>query len=313
MLSGKKTVTGSGRVVGRYAPSPSGELHLGNLRTAVVAFLAAKQADGSFILRVDDLDRDRDKGFARAQQRDLELLGIHWDKPPVKQQSRDSSYSEALEQLTAAGLVYPCWCSRKDILAAPTAPHSPPGAYPGTCRELSNAERAEKNATLAKQPALRVNAAAAEISVCDAIHGEYTGCVDDFVLRRGDGVFAYNLATVVDDADSGVTQVVRGADLLESTPRQIWLQQRLGYQTPEYAHVPLVVNACGQRLAKRDGAVTLQQFLSGGGSVPQLMSWFAKSLNIPAQNPKTVTDLLAGFALERIGTEPLVWQPGEPL
>ena len=271
---------------GRYAPSPTGTLHLGNLRTALAAWLAAYATGRPFLLRIEDLDRVR-AGSETQQIADLTAIGLTWDAPPVRQSERTALYDDAVAALRAAhgpDAVYECFCSRKDIAEASSAPHPapspadvgpgaalrPPGFYPGTCRGLSEAERAERRAV--RPAALRIDAAKVaglpEGSVPtarahDVLHGEVTGLVDDLVLRRNDGAYAYNLAVVVDDLDQGVDQVVRGDDLLDSTPRQRWLAEALcaarGESAPptQYLHVPLVLNAEGRRLAKRDGAVTL--------------------------------------------------------
>ncbi|GAA3712847.1 tRNA glutamyl-Q(34) synthetase GluQRS [Zhihengliuella alba] len=239
---------------GRYAPSPSGELHLGNLRTALLAWLFARSTGRGFLLRVEDLDRAR-AGAEEAQLRDLAAIGLTWDGVAERQTDRASGYADALDRLRAEGLLYECFCTRRDISEAPRAPHTPPGAYPGNCRDLSPGERAARRAE--RPAALRLRADVVQLSVQDDLHGEYTGVVDDFVVLRNDGVPAYNFAVVVDDHLQGVDQVVRGDDLLSSAPRQAYLATLLGARAPQYAHVPLALNADGKRLAKRDGAVTL--------------------------------------------------------
>jgi glutamyl-tRNA synthetase len=216
-------------MTGRFAPSPSGRLHLGNLRTALLAWLFARSAGGRFLLRIEDLDRARSKPeHEQAQIADLRAIGLDWDEEPVHQSERTELYREALERLQADGRVYPCWCTRAEIRAAAEAPHGPlpEGAYPGTCRKLTAAERAERERS-GRPAALRLDAQAAEITFQDLLHGETAGVVDDFVLWRGDGTPAYQLAVVVDDADQGVDQVVRGDDLIDSTPRQILLSRLL--------------------------------------------------------------------------------------
>lgn len=242
---------------GRFAPSPSADLHIGNLRTAVLAWLFARGSGRRFLVRIEDLD-DRTSGdFAHRQLADLAAIGVTWDAEPQWQSDHADRYDTVISALAGRGLTYECYCSRKEILNAPRAPHAPEGAYPGTCRELSDAERDERRA--ARPPALRLRSDTDEFTVHDLLHGDYTGVVDDFVLRRGDGVAAYNLAVVVDDAASGVDQVVRGDDLLASSPRQAYLAALLGHPQPVYAHVPLALNTQGKRLAKRDGAVTLAE------------------------------------------------------
>ncbi|HSI27452.1 MAG TPA: glutamate--tRNA ligase family protein, partial [Aeromicrobium sp.] len=178
---------------GRFAPSPSGDLHLGNLRTALLAWLAARSTDRRFVLRIDDLDRVQ-PGAAERQLDDLEALGIDWDGPPVRQSDRGASYTAAIDQLITAGLTFPCFCTRREIHEAPSAPHSPPGSYPGTCRGLAADEIGERAAE--RPAALRLRAQVAEFTIQDLRHGTVTGVVDDFVLMRNDGVPAYNLTTV---------------------------------------------------------------------------------------------------------------------
>lgn len=290
-------------------------MHLGNLRTALLAWLFARSSGKRFIVRIEDLDRARDKGAAAAQLADLEALGLDWDGPVWRQSERQEAYAAALAQLTAAGLVYECTCSRKDILAAPTAPHAPPGAYPGTCRERTQAEReAARDAIAPREPALRLRAPANlhELSFTDGLLGEVTAGIDDMVLRRGDGTYAYNLAVVVDDAAQGINQIVRGADLAPSTPRQILLQKLLGVPHPpavEYVHVPLVLNSAGQRLAKRDGAVTLREMCEAGETPAKVRALLARSLGLasPGETP-SMRELLARFDPARLPDAPWIYQ-----
>jgi len=244
---------------GRFAPSPTGVLHVGNLRTALLAWLFARSQDARFLMRVEDLDAGRVRPAFEAQQLgDLAAIGLDWDGPVVRQSERQELYADALARLDAAGLLYRCWCTRAEIRDAASAAHGPPpeGAYPGTCRELTAAQVAEREAA-GRPPAWRVRADGARVSFVDRLCGETTGAVDDFVVRRNDGAYAYNLAVVVDDAEQGIREVVRGADLLDSTPRQLWLGERLGLPAPAHAHVPLMLGPDGARLAKRHGAVTL--------------------------------------------------------
>jgi glutamyl-tRNA synthetase len=196
--------------------------------------------------------------FEAQQLADLEAIGLDWDGPVVRQSEREELYDDALARLDAAGLLYRCWCTRAEIREAASAAHGPlpEGAYPGTCRELTATEVAEREAG-GRPPAWRVRSGGAQVTFVDRVCGETTGEVDDFVVRRNDGAYAYNLAVVVDDADQEIGEVVRGADLLDSTPRQLWLGSRLGLPAPVYAHVPLMLGPDGARLAKRHGAVTL--------------------------------------------------------
>ncbi|MGI5221964.1 tRNA glutamyl-Q(34) synthetase GluQRS [Nocardia sp. CA-290969] len=289
---------------GRYAPSPSGDLHLGNLRTALLAWLFARSTGRRFVLRIDDLDRVRPGAEAR-QISDLAALGLDWDGPVLHQSDRLPRYDAAVEQLTAAGLTYECFCTRREIQQAAAAPHGPQGAYPGTCRDLTTAERAERRAA-GRPAALRLRAGRPDFEITDRLHGTYRGPVDDLVLRRGDGIPAYNLTVVIDDAEHGVDQVVRGDDLLPSTPRQAYLATLLGLPVPEYAHVPLVLNTAGQRLAKRDGAVTLADRLDRGDSVQGVVAMLAASLGSAGG---TARELLTGFDPDRLPRTPWVLDP----
>lgn len=293
---------------GRYAPSPSGDLHFGNLRTALLAWLYARHSGRRFVMRVEDIDTQRSsRESAQRQLEDLAALGLDWDEV-LYQSDRFDAYASALERLPH----YECYCSRKDIQDAARAPHAVPGQYPGTCRKLSDAARATRRAELAAQervPALRLRAEVTEFTVHDVLHGDYTGEVDDFILRRGGNAnqgqdWAYNLAVVVDDAFQGVDQVVRGDDLLPSAPRQAYLANLLGAPLPEYVHVPLVVTRDGARLSKRDGAVTLRQMLAGGASAADVVGELAASLGIAA---RSVDELLRDFDPARVGTQPVIW------
>ena len=264
---------------GRFAPSPSGDLHLGNLRTAMLAWLFARSTGRRFLIRVEDLDRVR-AGAEHRQLADLAALGLAWDPDVVHQSGRLPRYLEAVDQLRGRGLVYECYCTRREILHAPTAPHAPQGAYPGTCRNLDEAERAKRRRV--RPAALRLRAGTDRFTVRDQLHGNYTGMVDDMVLLRNDGVPAYNLAVVVDDAAQGVDQVVRGDDLLSSAPRQAYLAGLLGHPAPRYAHVPLVLSPEGRRLAKRDGAVTLAELGRRGVDPDAVRDALLESLGLPA-------------------------------
>lgn len=288
---------------GRFAPSPSGELHVGNLRTAMLAWLFARSTGRDFLLRVEDLDRAR-AGAEAEQLRDLAAIGVTWDGAVVRQTDRGEVYDEAIGRLADAGLTYECFCTRREIQEAPSAPHAPQGAYPGTCRNLDPAELEFKRST--RPAAIRLRAGVTECTVHDVLHGEYAGTVDDFVLRRNDGVTAYNLAVVVDDAAQGIDQVVRGDDLLPSTPRQAYLASLLHMPLPEYVHVPLVVNSDGVRLAKRDGAVTLGDLALAGTPVSEVRDRLLASLGLP---PGTMDHALGAFRPEKLPREAWVW-PG---
>ena len=317
---------------GRYAPSPSGDLHLGNLRTAILAWAMARRGAKPFYLRVEDLDRVR-PGAAERQIAEWAARGRGWGASPgtpaeriegsesaegkeagvLYQSTRLAAYEQAVAQLREANLVYECFCTRREIQEASSAPHGAPGAYPGTCRELSKAQREERRAQ--RPPAQRLRAECTSYTVQDDFYGAYTGLVDDFVLVRNDGTYAYNLTSVVDDAFVGVEQIVRGDDLLPSAPRQSYLAQLLGLAQPRYAHVPLALNEEGKRLAKRDGAVTLPQLREAGVEIPTILGWIAASIpvynadgsahsaDVPVPNAAAI---LERFDPARMASEPWV-------
>ena len=276
---------------GRFAPSPSGDLHIGNLRTALLAWLFARSSGRDFLIRMEDLDTGRTRpGSAQRQLEELSAIGLDWSEPVAAQSDRLDFYARVVAELTAAGETFECFCTRREIQEAPSAPHAPPGAYPGTCRDLTDMQRTQRRRE--RPAAIRLRAAVSEFTVRDQLHGEYTGDVDDFVLLRGDGTPAYNLAVVVDDAATGIDQVVRGDDLLSSTPRQAYLATRLGYAVPEYAHVPMVLNQSGVRLSKRDGAITLEQLAEHGCGAETVVSLMAESLDLAAHGETVTTSQL---------------------
>lgn len=302
---------------GRFAPSPSGDLHLGNLRTALLAWLFARASGRAALLRVEDLDTPRSsRDCADRQIADLAALGLEWDGPPVYQSDRRAAYDAAIDSLAAADLVYPCFCTRRDILQAPRAPHSPPGAYPGTCRDLPADRVAELTAALplGRAPALRLRSDGRAVTVNDLLCGEHTGVVDDFVLLRGDGMVAYNLAVIVDDLAQGVDQVLRADDLLTSAPRQAYLASLLtgtddGAWPAQWIHVPLALGPDGKRLAKRHGAVTLSDLSALGITPPQALTLIAASLGLAAPHePVTPHQLIARLVPSALPTTP--WTPG---
>jgi glutamyl-tRNA synthetase len=289
-------------VRGRFAPSPTGTLHLGNLRTALLAWLFARSAGSEFLVRMEDLDPGRVRpGSAEEQLADLAAIGLDWDGEVVFQSARMDAYADALESLRGAGLVYECFCTRAEIREAASAAHGPlpEGAYPGTCLRLSAAELASKRAS-GRPPALRVRASAEAVAFEDRLLGPVSGVVDDFVVRRNDGAPAYNLAVVVDDAAQEIAEVVRGSDLVDSTPRQLWLARALGVSPPAHAHVPLVLGPDGARLAKRHGDVTLRE-------VPpeRARAWMASSLGLAGGSPQ---ELLAGFDPARLPSADTVFE-----
>ncbi|WP_037164428.1 tRNA glutamyl-Q(34) synthetase GluQRS [Rhodococcoides fascians] len=289
---------------GRFAPSPSGDLHLGNLRTALLAWLFARSTGRPFLMRVEDLDRVREGAEAR-QLADLRAIGLDWDGPVVRQSERTALYDDAIAHLSASGMTYECFCTRREIQEAASAPHAPDGAYPGTCRNLTAAERATKT----RPPAVRLKADVTEFSVHDDVLGAFHGQVDDLVLRRVDGVAAYNLAVVVDDGEQGVDQVVRGDDLLTSSPRQAYLASLLDIPAPTYAHVPLALNAQGKRLAKRDGAVTLEDQAALGLGPRDVLHLLARSLELAeADEQVSPGDILRRFDPQKLPTTPWVFE-----
>ena len=288
---------------GRFAPSPSADLHIGNLRTAVLGWLFARFTGRRFLVRVEDLDERTHADIGERQLEDLAAIGLTWDEPPEWQSGHRRRYDDVVAHLAEQGLLYECYCSRRDIQQAPRAPHAPQGAYPGTCRDLADAEREERRRATGRPPALRLRSQVSSSTITDLLHGPYTGLVDDFVVLRGDGVPAYNLAVVVDDAAQGVDQVVRGDDLLSSSPRQAYLADLLGYPRPMYAHVPLVLNTDGKRLAKRDGAVTLSEI-----GVDRAFAEISESLGWPARD---LDELSRQFDRAQLPREPWIYLADE--
>ncbi len=249
--------------VGRFAPSPSGKMHLGNLFSFLMAWCSARSVGGELVLRMEDLDPQRTNDeYAALIRRDLLRFGLDWDREVSCQSKRSAAYGEAFARLEEMGLIYPCYCSRSQVHAA-SAPHLGQSefVYAGTCRSLTPAQRAAQT----RLPAWRLRVPNQEWTVHDGLQGDYTELLSrdcgDFVVRRADGVYAYQLAVVVDDADNGVTQVVRGRDLLASAPRQKYLFSLLGKAAPEYFHVPLLLAPDGRRLSKRDGDLDLDTLL----------------------------------------------------
>ena len=293
---------------GRYAPSPSGDLHFGNLRTVVLAWLFARRTGRAFYMRVEDIDSERSSAESATRQlEDLAAIGLEWDEPVMYQHDRGVAYADALARLDT----YECYCSRRDIREAASAPHAQPGIYPGTCRDLTDEQRAQRRSELEAEgrlPAIRLRSEVREWTVRDYYAGEYTGPVDDVILKRGGrvdqaqaGDWAYNLAVVVDDGYQGVDQVVRGDDLLFSAPAQAYVAHELGLAEPEYVHVPLVVGPEGRRLAKRDGAVTLRDM----GDPGEVFRRIAVSVGCPdAADPGQLLEVFDPGSLPR---KPWTW------
>lgn len=307
----------SGAGAGRFAPSPSGDLHVGNLRTALLAWLFARSSGRGFLVRMEDLDRVR-PGAAQRQLADLAAIGLDWDGPVVHQSSRTSGYDAAIRALVDRNLAYECFCTRREIREAASAPHPDPsfpqrigadGAYPGTCRSLTAGQVTERRAA-GRPSAVRLRAEVTRWTVHDLLAGPFTGAVDDLVLRRNDGVAAYNLAVVVDDAAQGVDQVVRGDDLLTSAPRQAYLASLLGLPAVSYAHVPLALNERRQRLAKRDGAVTLTDLAAHGLTAADVLGLIAVSLDLAAPGDHVIpADLIARFDPTALPRAPWIVHP----
>jgi len=297
---------------GRFAPSPTGALHIGNLRTALVAWLRARSLGGRFALRVDDLDPDRVRAdHERAQIADLAALGIDWDGPIIHQRDRTARYDDAIAELVARELAYPCFCSRADIRAAASAPHgeSADGAYPGTCAHLTpTTARARIDAGDAASIRVRVGSALRGFD--DLVLGRVETVVDDFVIRRKDGVAAYNLASTLDEADLHVGEVVRGADLATSTPRQLWLADVLDVARPTFAHIPLMVAPDGERLAKRHGSVTLADLAAHGVNAHEALRLLLESLGEAVPDPAApLARIVRDFDLTRLPTEDVMVNP----
>ena len=292
-------------MIGRFAPSPSGRMHLGNLWSCLLAWLAARSAGGSIVLRLEDLDPDRCRQeYCDQVMRDLEWLGLDWDGEPVYQSRRTEAYAAAFRELERQGLVYPCYCTRAERLAS-SAPHRSDGitVYDGRCRSLTAPEREKLEKT--RRPAWRAAVGEKSISFCDMLCGKYEEDLKmdcgDFILRRSDGVYAYQLAVVVDDAEMGVTQVVRGSDLLSSTPRQIWLLEQLGYSVPTYCHVPLLKSPAGRRLSKRDRDLDMG-YLRAHTTPEKLVGLLAYLAGlIPRPTALRPSDLVPEFSWSKVG------------
>ncbi len=299
---------------GRFAPSPSGRMHLGNLFAALLAWLDVRSLGGEMVLRMEDLDPQRCKpAYLPQLAQDLLWLGLDWDTgwqpgdTAYTQSHRTAVYQTAFHRLEEQGLVYPCFCTRKELLAA-SAPHASDGArvYDGRCRRLSPQEKAALWAS-GRSPAWRVQVPAETVSFADGNYGPQAQRLDrdcgDFILRRSDGVYAYQLAVAADDGAMGITRVVRGWDLLSSTPRQIWLLEQLGYPVPAYCHVPLLLAPDGRRLSKRDRDLDVGylQAHSTPEKVTGLLAWLAGLQ--PRPEPVQPRELIGDFAWTKVGAQ----------
>ncbi|MFT5136357.1 MAG: glutamyl-tRNA synthetase [Arenicella sp.] len=290
------------KYVGRYAPSPTGDQHLGNLRTAMIAWLNARLRGGTFVLRMEDIDTPRViEGSADRIIEDLSLFGLDWDGPLVYQSQCLDYYQDAFEQLQSKDLIYPCFCSRKDIRAAASAPHQSTLVYPGTCSKLTKQQAHAK--AQHKSPAMRIRVSDELIEFDDACLGRQSQRlkteVGDFVVKRADGLFAYQLAVIVDDLRQGITDVVRGADLIDSTARQIYLSRLLSGSQLQYCHAPLMLDAAGVRMAKRHGSLSAEQWRQSGKSTQQLVGMLAHSLGLtPTSEAISMNDLQSSLDFE---------------
>lgn len=305
-------------VRGRLAPSPTGYAHVGNAWAFMLAWLAARAEGGQVLLRIEDIDPQRSRPeYAAAFQEDLRWLGLDWDfgpdmpdapdcPGPFEQSRRGQIYADAITRLEQAGFTYPCFCTRKELRTLAAAPHiDDVGApYPGTCRNLTIAQQEALRAK-GRRACLRLRCPDGEVSFTDAVlgpqHISFAECGGDFALRRSDGVVAYQLAVAVDDAAMGVTQVVRGRDILPSTPRQIALFHLLGYSAPSYAHVPLLLDDDGQRLAKRHQSLTLRHLRVMGASPRRVAGFLGQLAGLnPSGKAASPAELLSAFALARL-------------
>lgn len=303
---------------GRFAPSPTGALHLGNARTALLSWLDARADGGRYVLRMEDLDPQRcSPSSARGILEDLRWLGLDWDEgpdvggafSPYDQSARGALYQEAVERLLAEGRAFPCSCSRADVARAAGAPHAGEEGprYPGTCREgLSRSDR---------PTSIRLRVEPGEVCFDDLFAGaqrfDVSEAVGDFVIRRVDGVASYQLAVALDDSLMKMTRVVRGDDLLSSTPRQILVLRALGLPLPTYAHIPLLVGEDGHRLAKRGGSLTLRALRERGVSAERVVGLLARSAGLDTPTEVRAEELVSGFSLTRVSRSPTVLTEAE--
>jgi glutamyl-tRNA synthetase len=301
---------------GRFAPSPTGDLHVGTLRTALLAWLQVRRAGGTFVLRIEDLDRERCRpAHVERQLASLRAIGLDWDEGPYVQSERLELYEAALERLRAAGLVYPCYCSRAEVAQAASAPHGPGDdgpRYQGSCRTLSVDDRRVKEST-GRKPSWRFRVREGTVSFEDGVRGRISQDVltevGDFVVRRADGIFAYQLAVVVDDIAMRMTDVLRGADLAHSTPRQLLLYEALGASPPRFHHVPIVLGPDGEKLSKRHGPVSVGELLESGVAASQLLAELARLSGLEIAAARTAADLLPAVDLRKLPDGDQRWSP----
>ena len=288
--------------VGRFAPTPSGRMHLGNVFAALIAWLSVRSRGGHLVLRMEDLDTQRTSAeYARILREDLMWLGLDWDLETPPQSSRSAVYDRYFEKLMDLGLLYPCYCTRSQLHSV-NAPHLSDGTYvyPGTCRDLTPVQRE----SFGRAPAWRVRVPASQWQLTDLCQGEYTQDLEaecgDFVVRRADGIYVYQLAVTVDDGEAGVTEVVRGTDLLSSAPRQMYLQELFGFPHPTYGHVPLLMSSDGRRLSKRDRDLDLGQ-LRLRCSAEQVLGVLAHAAGLTEKpEPISAKELAAVFSWEKL-------------
>jgi len=297
--------------VGRLAPSPTGLLHLGHARSFLLAWWSVRSRGGRVVLRIEDLDRARSRPeLVAACLEDLAWLGLDWDAGPHHQSADPGPYERACAALLAAGRAYPCVCSRAEISAA-GAPHADDGEtrYPGTCRGRWS-DPAEAEAETGRPAGLRLRVPPGPIEVVDLLRGprrfDVQAEVGDLLLRRRDGVPSYQLAVAVDDAAQGVTEVLRGADLLPSAARQAWIQQGLGLPRPTWVHVPLVTHPDGRRLAKRRRDLSLTELRAAGVDGRAVVAWAARTVGLACPEPCTPEEVTGLFRTERIPLAPAV-------
>ena len=294
--------------VGRFAPTPSGRMHLGNVFAALMAWLAVRSQGGMMLLRMEDLDAQRTKPeYAEVLRDDLSWLGLTYDQETEAQSKRTAVYRRYFEKLSDLGLIYPCYCTRAQLHSV-NAPHQSDGTYvyPGTCRNLTEGEKAAMD----RAPSWRVRVPDQWVEVKDRIQGLYRENLSehcgDFIVCRADGAFVYQLAVVVDDGESGVTQVVRGVDLLNSSPRQMYLQELFGFPRPEYAHVPLLIAPDGRRLSKRDRDMDLG-YLRAHTTAPKLLGCLSHAAGLlPKAESISAQELIGEFSWEKLKKDPII-------